>query len=50
MVFTDMTSHACLDGRFALVDTFIVPLANRRFRDMAPMGILESSGSAPRAS
>lgn len=48
MVFTDMTSHACLEGRFALVDTFIVPLTNCRFRELAPMGILESVGSPPR--
>ena len=44
MVFTDTLSHACLSGQFALVDTFVVPLANCRIRESAPYYVL--SGEA----
>jgi len=41
MVFTDMVSHACISGQHAFVDTFVVPLANCRLQDMAPINILK---------
>lgn len=41
MVFTDMLSHACVSGRFALVDTFVIPLRNCRHPDLAPINILK---------
>jgi hypothetical protein len=41
MVFTDTVSHACLAGRFALVNTFLVPLANCARQDLAPYAILQ---------
>jgi hypothetical protein len=41
MVFTDMVSHACVSGRHAFIDTFIVPLRNCRFPDHAPFHILQ---------
>lgn len=41
MVFTDMVSHACISGQFAFVDTFVVPLANCRLAEMAPINILK---------
>ncbi|MBS2024660.1 MAG: Kdo hydroxylase family protein [Deltaproteobacteria bacterium] len=40
MVLTDQLSHACIEGQHALVDTFIVPLANCRFRALSPRAIL----------
>ena len=40
MVLTDGVSHACIRGRHALVDTFLVPLANCRFPAEAPYRIL----------
>jgi hypothetical protein len=40
MVFTDMVSHACISGQHAFVDTFVVPLANCRHPEMAPINIL----------
>ena len=43
MVLTDAVSHACLSGQHALVDTFVVPLANCRLRDEAPFHILASA-------
>ena len=30
MVLTDGVSHACIQGQHALVDTFLIPLANCR--------------------
>lgn len=47
MVFTDAVSHACVSGRHAFIDTFIVPLKNCRFPAMAPFHVLQS-GSPPR--
>ena len=41
MVFTDMRSHACLAGRHALVNTFLVPLENCQRRKLAPHAILQ---------
>jgi len=42
-VFTDMVSHACVSGRFALVSTFVVPLENCRLREFVPYYILKGS-------
>ena len=44
MVLTDAVSHACTSGQHALVDTFVVPLANCRLREHAPYDILKSAG------
>jgi hypothetical protein len=41
MVFTDMVSHACIEGQHALVDTFVVPLRSCRLQDLAPLNILK---------
>jgi len=46
MVLTDQVSHACIEGQHALVDTFVVPLANCRLRELAPYEILRR-GRAP---
>jgi hypothetical protein len=45
-VFTDMVSHACVSGRFALVSTFLVPMANCRRKECVPYHILKGP-SAP---
>ncbi len=39
-VLTDSVSHACTSGQFALVDTFVIPLANCRNRAMTPYHVL----------
>jgi hypothetical protein len=41
MVFTDMVSHACIEGRYAFIDTFVIPLRSCRLPDMAPIQILQ---------
>jgi hypothetical protein len=41
MVFTDTVSHACIEGRFAFVDTFVVRLASCRHPELAPIRILQ---------
>ncbi len=41
MVLTDMVSHACLSGRYALVDTFLIPLENCRRQELSPKHILQ---------
>lgn len=46
MVLTDAVSHACLSGQFALVDTFLVPLANCRLREHTPFYVLQGEGRA----
>jgi len=46
MVLTDAVSHACRSGQYALVDTFLVPLANCRLRQHAPYEILRRSSAA----
>ena len=43
MVFTDMLSHASLSGQYALVTTGIVPLANCRLPELAPINILRAA-------
>jgi hypothetical protein len=43
MVFTDMVSHACLSGQHALIYTAVVPLANCRHPEMAPINILRAA-------
>ena len=43
MVLTDAVSHACISGQHAFVDTFLVPLANCRLRQLAPYEILKAS-------
>src|SRR5438309_4046668 len=45
MVLTDSVSHACIRGQHALVDTFLVPLANCRLPAEAPYRILASARS-----
>jgi 3-deoxy-D-manno-oct-2-ulosonic acid (Kdo) hydroxylase len=45
MVLTDGVSHACLRGQHALVDTFLVPLANCRLPAEAPFRILAGARS-----
>ncbi len=46
MVLTDAVSHACRSGQYALVDTFLVPLANCQLRQYAPYEILRGSFAA----
>lgn len=46
MVLTDAVSHACRSGQYALVDTFLVPLANCRLRQYAPYEILRRFSAA----
>ena len=46
MVLTDQVSHACIEGQHALVDTFIVPLANCRLPGQSPYAIL-GTGQVP---
>jgi len=41
MVFTDMVSHACIEGQHALVDTFVVPLRSCRLPELAPINLLK---------
>jgi 3-deoxy-D-manno-oct-2-ulosonic acid (Kdo) hydroxylase len=43
MVMTDGVSHACIRGQHALVDTFVVPLANCRCREEAPYWVLRGA-------
>ena len=45
MVLTDGVSHACVRGQHALVDTFLVPLANCRLPAEAPYRILAGARS-----
>ena len=45
MVLTDGVSHACLSGRFAFVDTFLIPLANCRLPELAPINVLRAGRS-----
>jgi hypothetical protein len=42
MVFTDRVSHACIEGRFAFIDTFVPRLSSFRLPDLAPINILQS--------
>ncbi len=49
-VLTDMVSHACLSGQYALVTTFIIPLANCRLRELAPYEVLQHPPEASVAS
>ena len=46
MVLTDVVSHACRSGQYALVDTFLVPLATCQLRQYAPYEILRGSSAA----
>ncbi len=39
-VFTDMVSHACIEGQHALVDTFVVRLGSCRLPELAPYHVL----------
>jgi len=43
MVLTDMVSHASLSGQYALVNTFLLRLANCRLPHLAPYRILEAA-------
>jgi hypothetical protein len=43
MVLTDMVSHASLSGQHALVNTFLLRLANCRLPDLAPYRILSAA-------
>jgi 3-deoxy-D-manno-oct-2-ulosonic acid (Kdo) hydroxylase len=49
MVLTDQVSHACTEGQHALVDTFIVPLANCRLPELSPRSILGGGALPPLA-
>ena len=42
MVFTDMVSHACIEGQHAFVDTFVIPLESCRLADLTPIQILKA--------
>jgi hypothetical protein len=42
MVFTDMVSHACVKGRYAFIDTFVIRLRSCRHPELAPIRILEA--------
>jgi hypothetical protein len=46
MVFTDTTSHASISGQHALVNTFIVRLAQCRLKEAAPLNILRTGRAA----
>jgi hypothetical protein len=46
MVFTDSASHASISGQHALVNTFIVRLAQCRVAPVAPLNILRSGRAA----
>jgi 3-deoxy-D-manno-oct-2-ulosonic acid (Kdo) hydroxylase len=46
MCLTDQVTHACIEGQHALIDTFLVPLANCRLRALSPHRIL-STGQVP---
>ncbi len=41
MVFTDGVSHACIEGQFAFIDTFIIPVANAAHPELAPINVLK---------
>jgi hypothetical protein len=49
MVLTDAVSHACVSGQHALVDTFLIPLANCRELDQTPLHILAGTAAIPAA-
>lgn len=49
MVLTDGISHACIEGQFAFVDTFLIPLANCRVKEAAPFHVLEGSTASTQA-
>jgi hypothetical protein len=46
MVFTDTASHASISGQHALVNTFIIRLAQCRLQDAAPLNILRTGRAA----
>ena len=46
MVFTDMVSHACISGQFALVHTSLVRLENCRLPELAPINLLRQAALA----
>ncbi len=41
MVFTDMVTHACISGRHAFIDTYIIPRGNCRRADLTPYAFLQ---------
>jgi hypothetical protein len=43
MVFTDMVSHASVSGQYAFVTTGLVPLANCRRPELAPINIMRAA-------
>ncbi len=47
MALTDMVSHASVSGQYALVTTGIVPLANCRLPELAPVNVLRGSPGCP---
>ncbi len=47
MALTDMVSHASVSGQYALVTTGIVPLADCRCPELAPVNILRGSRGSP---
>ncbi len=46
MVLTDVVSHASVSGQHALVHTSLIPLANCRHPEMAPINILKAAAAA----
>ncbi len=49
IVFTDGASHACLSGRYALEQTFIVRRGSLANPELAPISVLERIAGYPRA-
>jgi hypothetical protein len=47
IAFTDMVSHAVLSGRYALEQTFFVPIDSLLIPEKSPLRILESIAGAP---
>ncbi|MGH8530246.1 MAG: Kdo hydroxylase family protein [Nevskiales bacterium] len=45
MTFTDMVSHACIEGQHAFADTFVVPLDSCRLKEVAPYYILKGKAA-----
>ncbi len=48
-VFADMAGHACESGRFAIINTFIVPRRNFRHPEFAPWEALRRFGAGESA-
>jgi hypothetical protein len=44
LVFADMAGHACESGRFAIINTFMVPRRNFRHPELSPWEVLRRFG------